>query len=194
MKILEQFDKFEESSLSRLIYHTDNHDCTTLTAYRSEYTHKENQQRNKSLLAEILSSGFKVTSVEGVYIENLGTDTATKTKEHVFFVVDWKDEGKLKYYIKRWGSKFEQDSVLFIPKKSKSAVLIGTKEGGYPGYGKEEVFSLRQFGKSDNPFLTYVDGRPMYFISESIGNPQYCGGNMGRWAARMVADKDWRTL
>ena len=100
----------QESSLSRLWKHSQEHDYGTITAFRyapdcgegTPYTKKENLQRNKSLLAKLRSKGYGVTSIKGSYIENYGKPTAREVGENSFFVADIQDKGKLKRTCSRW--------------------------------------------------------------------------------------------
>ena len=56
----------------------------------------ENFERNKQLKAVMLNKGYGVTSVDGTYIEDFGTDAAKEVKEDSFFVVNLKDDPKFK--------------------------------------------------------------------------------------------------
>lgn len=188
----------KESSLSRLISKIFNHDTGTITAHRKEYTHKQNQQRNKSLLSKLLSKGYYVTSVEGGFIEDFGEPNAEEVNEHVFFVEDFKDKNKLKENLIKLGIEFEQDSILFIPKANKKEIkdvksyLIGTKDdiNNYPGYLIEKEFPILKVGKDDYRFLTRVKNRPFYF-SESIINDYYPSYSN---KLPLLANKDWREI
>ena len=193
----------KESSLSRIYQHMLEHDTGFITAYRGSsdcgtgvpYTKKDNQKRNKSLLAKIQSKRYNVTSVKGTYIENYGSPEAQEVGEHVFFVVDSNDTGKLKGDLKKWGEEFEQDSILFIDQGAQSGSLIGTNhcENGYPGYGKIVKLKNPVFGESGE-FFTRVNGRPFVF-KESVGTvhplPE---GYFGRMGCKAVANQPWEEL
>ena len=45
----------------------------------------ENFERNKQLKAVMLNKGYGVTSVDGTYIEDFGTDAAKEVKEDSYF-------------------------------------------------------------------------------------------------------------
>lgn len=190
------FPKLKESSLNRLVSHISEHDCGTITAYRSEYTHKENQQRNKSLFAKLISLGYGVTAVKGSYIENYGKPDAKEVGEHVYFVVDLKDRGNLKRSLKNLGEEFDQDSILFIPKTGeKGSYLIGTTQSRdvWQRYHKEYSLPVLKTGKSDNEFLTRVKGRPFYF-REQIIRESYAGNNNTLYLASLQAKKHWTEM
>ena len=95
---------FKESSLSRIWKQVTEHDSGTITAFRHSrncgegkiYSLGENKAKNQKLKAQLLSKGFGVTSIDGVYIENFGTDKAIEVKEESFIVIDLQDSGDLK--------------------------------------------------------------------------------------------------
>ena len=139
-----------ESGLSRVYRQTRDHDYGTITAFRyapqcgtgEPYTHAQNMQRNRSLLAKIRAAGYGATAIKGSYIE---------------------DSGNLKRDLMRWGEEFEQDSIIY-GEAGGVGVLIGTNHcpGGYPGYGKEVAQGGAIFGKTGE-FMSRVQGRPFVF-------------------------------
>ncbi len=184
--------KLIESSLSRLTSHMVEHDTGTITAFRSSYTYKENLQRNKQLLAKLFSLGYNVTSVQGVYVEDYGTKDAKEVGEHVFFVVDVKDKGRLEDDLRFLGEEYEQDSVLFIPKPGNESYLWGTNDAEFPGYGKVVKFSHRGMGTSGQ-FMTKIRGRP--FIFESVLKEHKSpDGYLGRMATNAYTKMNWHDI
>lgn len=188
-----------ESSLSRLWRHNEEHDCAAMTAYRKArdcgqgepYTKAENKARNKSLLAKLKSKGYSVTSLKGKYPEG-----GTVGKEESFFIVDINDTGKLFDDVKWLGIEFEQDSVLLIPKgaiqNKAKAYLIGTNncEDNWLKLGQTEVFNKGKLGYESPIYTSYVNGRPFLFeeYNREIGDP---GNGMGYWSLQRAALKDW---
>lgn len=75
-----------ESSLSRLWKKYQDSDSGTITAFRGEYSKKENLARNAELKAALLGAGYSVTSVDDVYIENYGSANEKPVKEKSFIV------------------------------------------------------------------------------------------------------------
>jgi len=192
-------DKLFEKSLSRIWNHMQNHDTGFITAYRSKIddtivSHRENAQRNKSLLAKLQYKGYGVISVEGSYIENYGSSDEIEVGEHTFFVIDLKDKGNLKEDLIELGEVFDQDSILFIPKGSEKGMLIGTskRQNSYPGYGVTKLLNSPVFGK-EGEFLTRVRNRPFIFESkiEIIPEPN---GMMGRMACKIISKEDWKDI
>jgi hypothetical protein len=203
----------QEKSLSRLYKHISEHDTGTISAYRGKkfkvengkeipkfsnekYTKKENQQRNRSLLAKLQRLGYGVISVKGSYIENFNSPDATEVGEHTFFVIDLKDTGKLFNDLKKLGEQFNQDSILFIEKGGEKAILYGTnsvKKDAYPGYGKSKILKNRKLGSSGE-FFTKVGNSPFMFedtILEEIVNPDT---RMGKWGLKIVAEEHWSDI
>ena len=149
-----------ESGLSRLYSYTLKHDYGTITAFRNSYTHRQNMQRNRSLLAKLRASGYGVTGIKGSYIENYKSPNAVEVQEDSYFVVDLQDKKTLEQDLRNLGQFFEQDSILFGEAGSPS-VLIGTSDrpGAYPGLGVVLTQGGAIFGKTGE-FMSRVHGRP----------------------------------
>ena len=192
-------DYLNESSLSRVYRHMQEHDSGTITAFRDrrdcgngeKYTKGENKARNKVLLSSLLKRRYSVTKVKGTYIENYGSANETPVGENVFLVVDINDTGNLKNTLKLLGEEYEQDSILFIPKGGQEGYLIGTNkcEDGYPGYGKTIKLNNAIFGKSGE-FFTRVNGRP-FILKENFKDVPLPNSNMGRLAVTILDKKGW---
>ena len=187
-----------ESSLSRLWKHTIDHDAGIMTAFRYasdcgkgiQYTKKENLQRNKKLAAQLKSKGYGVTRIIGRYPEG-GVDK----KEIGYFIVDLKDNSVLEKDLKSLGKDYEQDSILFIPKDSGKAYLIGTNTcpDNFLGYGKKMFFDKRKLGQSNDIYTTLVNGRPLVYesVDSDISSP---GNGTGWWVLNKIAKEDWSNI
>lgn len=159
-----------ESSLSRIYQQTQDHDTAIITAFRDaedcgkgrEIPNAENRKRNAELLSTLKSKGYGVTSVQGKWVENIGTKEEKEVGESSFFVVDLKNTGQLQKDVVKLGKKYEQDAVIFIEKGGKNVLLIGTNECGYPGLGKIDKLGTARFGR-DGKIKTKVRGRPFIF-------------------------------
>ena len=166
-----------EASLIRLYQHTVERNIGIITAYRGRYPTSENKRRNSVLQADIRAAGFGFYRVEGHYIEGYGSDVSKDVKEQCFLVIGDKgnDDGKLKGLMKKWGAKYNQDSI-FYKSFDEKAVLIGTQskdEDGnpveFPGLGKEVsvgVYKPMKMGQ----FYSKMKGKP--FVFESYGIPK----------------------
>lgn len=195
--------QLDESSLSRVFRHNEEHDCGALTAFRiytddsrtETYTKPENIKRNKSLYSKLLTLGreYSITTLKGKYVEG-----GTSTTETSFFVVDIKDTGKLKKDLMKLGEEFEQDSILFIPKGSVDGkdkpYLIGTNHSKYNdiGYHTEHPYDKARFGVG-GIYSSYVNGRPMIF--ERVGIEDITlSRSMNVWTINKWSKQDWREL
>jgi len=195
-------DLINENALSRIYSHNVRHDCGALTAFRTArncgtlepFTRPENQKRNKSLLAKIMSLGYGATKLVGQYPEGGKT-----TKELSFFVVDIKDTGNLLRDLMKLGEVFEQDSILFVPKgtvnNESKAFLIGTNRcsNNFLSFGQKMPFEGGKFGKTSKIYTSYVGGRPFIFeqFVETVARP---ASGMGLWAMHNAAKLDWTEL
>lgn len=174
-------DLINESSLSRIHSKINKHCAGAITAYRSVFTHKQNQIRNKALYAKLSQHGFSITSIQGHYIEKYGTPNEREVTEHTYFVVNQKvdgdDGGELKKVLVDLGIEFDQDSILYIPFE-KPAVLIGTshRSDSWPTFGKVEEIGNFKGGKAAK-FMSRVKGRT--FVFEDLNPPTTINGIRG---------------
>jgi len=168
-KFIAESKKFlQESSLSRIYRRMDKHDYGTISAFRGNYTHEENMQRNKSLVSKMLAKGYSVTAIDGGYIENYDNDELENQEvfENSYFVADIKDKGTLEKDLRKWGEMFEQDSVMFGNAGEKPS-LIGTSKrpGQKLSYGQKIMsFDASKFGYK-GMFFSKVNNRPFTFES-----------------------------
>lgn len=184
-----------ESSLSRLWKKYQDSDSGTITAFRGEYSKKENLARNAELKAALLGAGYSVTSVDGVYIENYGSANEKPVKEKSFIVFDHKKTGKLKADLKRLGLRYDQDSITFNSVSDGNYYLIGTskRDDSYPGFGKEIKLGKPMFGKSGE-FHSSVKGRPFVFeetLAEDYNPHAYNDvlTNYSTWHIKVLTNK-----
>ena len=184
-------DILNESSLTRL--HSKMQDSTTgvITAYRGEFTKRENQQRNKSLVAKLMAKGYSVTAVRGSYIENYESEDATEVSEHSFFVAPRKPEQSetLEQDLVALGQEFDQDSVLIINNGKGELVGTSNRENAWPSFGKREPVGGFKGGKAAE-FMSRVNDRPFIF-SESYEMPQTINGIRG---LKILANKEWQDI
>jgi hypothetical protein len=202
-----KFKEINESSLSRLWRHNEEHDCAALTAFRKtegcgdegekEFTRKENLQRNKSLNVKLLSKDYSVTQLKGQYPEG-----GKVTKEISYFVVNQNDLPQKDFFdhIKELGEYFNQDSVLLIPKEAiqnkTKAYLYGTNKcpKNQIGYGKKFEFEKGKVGYKSPIYTSFVNGRPLIFENVFLTEDGMPGTGFGIWAVHSMAKKDWREL
>lgn len=179
-----------ESSLSRLHSKMTSGIAGGITAYRSEYTKKENQQRNRSLVAKLMSLGYSVTAVRGSYIENYGSEDEKEVSEHSFIVAPRDEKGAetLERDLIALGQEFDQDSVLII--KNGKGELVGTskRENAWPSFGAREAVGGFKGGKAAQ-FMSRVNDRP--FVFEEYEYPGTINGIRG---LKILASKPWREI
>ena len=168
-----------ESSLSWVWRHVTEHDSGTISAFRyaadcgegKVYSLSENKKRNSALKAKLLSMGYGVTEINGVYIENYRSANERPVKEQSFLVIDLKDGGNLKKDLIKLGAAFDQDSITFSrPNGDYFLISTNTCPNGYPGHGRigvENKLGKPMFGKKGE-FHSMVNGRP--FVFESAHN------------------------
>ena len=185
-KLMENWNKYtkellQESSLSRLWTHMQNHQTAMITAFRDDPEDGEdcvmdpqpaegnspgqkNKDRNRDLKATLLKFGYGVTAVQGTYIENYMKDNAVEVKEDSMFIVNLEDDPQFFTNLEMLAQKFCQDSVLLVPQGGEGAYLKGTNNS-YPGLGKDEKVGSFTGGK-EGEFMTRVKGRPAVFKEE----------------------------
>mgnify|MGYP007062875248 FL=1 len=176
---ISKLDKIQESSLSRVYMHMQEHDAGFITAFRSHNTRAENKNLNRQLLAILMNRDYGVTSVKGSYIMNHGTPEAEEVGEHTFLVVDLNDTGNLHEVLLDLGTKLQQESVLLVNKGENSARLVGTSDTS-KFIGKNEVIPVGtgKYGKVAGEFLSRVRGREFAFEAFNSRNE--------RWAASIL--------
>lgn len=171
------FKLLNESGLSRVYKHIQEHDCVIITAFRDDAedetncTEKavlggDNKERNRDLKATLLGLGYGVTKVDGSYVEDFGAETAKEVKEDSLFCVNLKDEPGFIETLAELGEKFCQDSIIVFPKGGKSVYLRGTNSASFPGYGSEQAVGDFAIGQ-EAEFMTRVKGRP-FTTKESL--------------------------
>jgi hypothetical protein len=160
-----------ESSLSRIYQHSQESNIGIITAYRGDYSIKQNEERNSKLMSDIRSAGFGYVSVTGHYIENKGAPEEKKVVEKSFIVISSaNDSGRLKAFLQRTGAKYNQDSVLYKDSSADEAVLIGTASGRWPGLDTEVKVGKWHANKIDS-YYTQMKGHRT-FTFESVESPE----------------------
>ncbi len=185
-----RLSSIKESSLNRLHQKMQGSVSGAITAYRSEYTRRENQQRNRSLLAKLQQAGFSVTAIKGSYIENFGSEDAREVSEHSYFVAprDEVTSDQLEATLIKLGQEFDQDSVLIV--KTGRGELVGTsrRENAWPSFGSRESVGGFKGGHAAE-FMSRINNRS--FVFEEIEYPGTINGIQG---VKILAGKDWRDI
>lgn len=185
-----------ESGLSRVTSKMEGHASGMLTAFRGEFSRRENMQRNQSLKAKLLNAGMHVTPVKGHYPENMGSPEERHVKEESFLVVNPKpgdDGAQLESLLKSLGAEFDQDSIFSKPFGQKGG-LIGTsqRENAWPEFDTSHGFDKFKPGQRSD-FMTSVKNRPFTFegFGATLTPPDH---RMGKWPLSIAAAQDWREV
>lgn len=156
-----------EASLSRVWQHIEKGvPFGMLTAFRGEYDHRQNRQRNKQLEGDLRRSHLGFFHLEGYYVEDFGTEKANPVKEESYFVIgSQEDATPLKKILFELGKKYEQDSVFYFDPQLNKGVLIGTKQDAWPGLGDEVVVGDWHPNKAGEFYSKMKGGRTFMFES-----------------------------
>ena len=92
-----------------------------ITAFRGDFTYKENVNRNKQLASKIKKAGFGYVFIDGHWIEADNPDTSGKEDS---IMVNGTDSDLLKKLGIKWMKEYNQDSVVFKPTGTNNADLI----------------------------------------------------------------------
>lgn len=105
-----------EASLGRIWQYTKSgRPYAIFTAFRGEYTYKQNVERNTIAVAELRKNGFGYFFVDGNFVENAGTENEIFVKEDSIFTnAEPDDEDRFRDLIISLGRKFNQDAVLIV--------------------------------------------------------------------------------
>jgi hypothetical protein len=183
----DRFDRhpLNEITLARVASHVANRPFTTLTAFR--FKDKEtgqpislqtNRANNAKLENDIRSAGFGFEKLIGTYEEDYG-DSKVKVTEEVFMVIGRDNTpaavGGVKGFAKKMGEKYGQDCVLFKDPNKKEAVLIGTRDGAWPGLGVSASVGEFHPNRLSGIYSQLIKGRnstmPQGFKFESVEYP-----------------------
>lgn len=123
-----------ESSLSRINSIINNSEVSqnrnfgTITACRKGQSLQQEKDKNQELKNMIHADGFSTIKLKGRYLES----DKYPVKEHSFGVIGktGSDGGELLTHLKKWATKFEQDSIIHKAHDSKDAVLHSTSTKG----------------------------------------------------------------
>lgn len=127
-----------------------------------EFTHEENRQKNKMMVAELMILGYGVTKVKGVYPEG-----ATKeSSEESYLVVNINDSEDFKKNILRIAEYYNQDSVYYKGRNERKGHLIGTNGVGWPEYHKKGEGSTLKIDNASN-YMSRIGNNAFSFVTPS---------------------------
>ena len=180
-----------ESSLSRIQHWIETKEIATISACRYQlsgitpktdmggfeeghiFSPSENERRTNRLSAALVSLGYGVTKIGGNYIENFDTTRAVEVSEKSFFVVNLTDSTEFYNDLFKLSEYFNQDSFIYKPKFSGSAVEVYTNysehkdENGVERvrYGEERRIGKIHYGVASE-FLSRIKNKSFAFMSD----------------------------
>lgn len=116
----------DEAGMSRVLTHIETRNIGFITAFRGSLSLSENRQRNRQLQQEIRKAGFGYLRLIGHYPENEGTPEEEQVIEESMLVIgtDGNDNGALLGFLRRAGTTYNQDAVIYKPWNSTDANLV----------------------------------------------------------------------
>ena len=196
-----------ESCPSKLRGYISKHDTGIITAWRHQVinadtgnvidvTKNQNKMRNAQLFSE-LNGRYAVITVRGVYVENYGTQNEVEVKAELFFAVNVDGLGWMEDDLRCLGEKWDQDSILFVPKGGKQGALWGTnlnpiEKNTIPPYGEKKVLNKPVF---DTAGLRIARDGDSPFVFESVEieykkRPRI--GFFSEWGRHLFMQRDWQ--
>lgn len=201
-----------ESSINRMLQWLKNCDCAFITAFRNElkdvrdmkatylepddknpwqigkqFTHEENRQKNKLMVAELLQLGYGVTKVKGVYPEGR-TD---ETSEESYLVVNRNDDENFLENLLRISEYYNQDSVYYKEKGKTKGILIGTNNSGFPEYHQKGEDSEMKTSTASN-YMSRMGNKAFSFVGKSAKKVKDREEAMDDIERSKGTDEEWR--
>lgn len=156
------------ANINRVLEHLNSDNTCSMTAYRSNYSHKQNELRNKKLANDIRNLGYSYIRIIGSYIEKGNTEL---TEENSFLIIDkdLTEEGQNKFFnnMLKLCELYDQDSVLISLPNNKNILPASYNKNGNIEYGPFKSLNIDKM----NEFFTKIHGHKYFFenIAESIG-------------------------
>lgn len=182
--------KLNESNINRMLHWLKNCECAFITAFRKEFkdirnkdatyfgpngdweegkkfTHEENRQKNKLMVAELLQLGYGVTKIKGVYPEAPETQDAPITDnedtEESYLVVNRNNDDNFLSNLQRIAEYYNQDSIYYKKAGSEEGHLIGTNACGWPEYHEKGEGSKLHIGTGSN-YMSRLGNKAFSFV------------------------------
>lgn len=158
-----------ETSFSRIFAHIEGKEPTCIgiiSAFVDRTEMSVNRENSDSLKWNIKNAGYGYFRIIGHFTNKKGE----KDWEEAFFIIGGKRSDKeLKRLLITLGKDFTQDSIIFKPKDSHRAILIGTKDGAYPGLNVEKDIGTWHPDKIGEYYSTIrgKHGKPFIFERQS---------------------------
>jgi len=169
-----KFKKYlKETSINRLIKHSNNDKISIaiITAFRGELSKQENIKKNNEIEKEIKPLGYGYIKLEGHWIEEQD-GKKVNVKEISYFIIG-KENDDLKFFLRKWISKYNQEAALFKPIGTSKFKII-YKNGSEENIGElnsnraGDMYSKLRKGKKTFVFENIIEEGTMtsaFFIS-----------------------------
>lgn len=209
-----------ESSINRMLQWLKDCDCAFISAFRNElkdirdmnatylgpdekeqwqvgkqFTHEENRQKNKLMVAELLQLGYGIIKLKGVYPEGM-TD---ETSEESYLVVNRNDDEDFLSNLLRISEYYNQDLIYYKEKGKTKGNLIGTNNCGWPEYHKKGDDSELKIGTASN-YMSRMGNKAFAFVGkdaektknrkEAMDSIEKSRGTDDEWKQRYWQDND----
>lgn len=207
-----------ESSINRMLQWLKDCDCAFISAFRNElkdvrdmeatyrgpdknwevgkhFTHEENRQKNKLMVAKLLQLGYGVTKVKGVYPEGM-TD---ETSEESYLVVNRNNDENFLDNLLSISEYYNQDSIYYKEKGKTKGYLIGTNDSGFPEYHQKGEDSEMKTGTASN-YMSRMGNKAFSFVGkdaekvnnrkEAMDSIEKSRGTDDEWKQRYWRDND----
>ena len=207
-----------ESSINRMLQWLKDCDCAFISAFRNElkdvkdmkatyrgpdknwevgkqFTHEENRQKNKLMVAKLLQLGYGVTKVKGVYPEGM-TD---ETSEESYLVVNRNNDENFLDNLLSISEYYNQDSIYYKEKGKTKGYLIGTNDSGFPEYHQKGEDSETKINTASN-YMSRMGNKAFSFIGkdaekvnsrkEAMDSIEKSRGTDDEWRQRYWRDND----
>lgn len=154
-----KLNKIEAAGLSRILQHSKDYQSGTISAFRPNYSAKENMSRHRILGQLLHNKGYNKCQIQGVFDEGNGTKPVTEIS---YFVWDTKNKGTILKDLIELGDKFEQHSITFAEANSDYRLIAAnTKSAGVKSGTILATFKGTSFGDTKgSPSYSKIRGRP----------------------------------
>ena len=202
--------RLDESSINRMLQWLKDCDCAFITAFRNElkdvrdmkatyrgpnkdwqvgkqFTHEENRQKNKLMVAKLLELGYGVTKVKGVYPEGMKDETS----EESYLVVNRNNDENFLNNLLRISEYYNQDSIYYKEKGKTKGNLIGTNNNGFPEYHQKGDDSELKTSTASN-YMSRMGNKAFSFVGNDAEKVKNRKEAMDSIAKSRGTDDEWR--
>ena len=180
--------RLDERSINRMLQWLKDCDCAFITAFRKElkdvrdmdatylgpdeknkwqvgkrFTHEENRQKNKLMVAELLQLGYGVTKVKGIYPEGMKDESS----EESYLVVNRNNDANFLNNLLRISEYYNQDSLYYKERGKTKGNLIGTNNCGWPEYHQKGEDSELKTGTASN-YMSRMGNKAFSFVGKTV--------------------------